>query len=148
MSALRSTADIHRGDAHVSFVPLPEVKRTGSPVKKRTPKWRAPKRHAIACACVREFGLRTASSHLDAALRLAAQEDHEIRTFAGLGAQRLVGDDKGRPRRHPGDTIQCVLRNDNPVERGLGTIAVRQHGLDVTTIAAARPALWLDHAAL
>src|SRR3981189_3478887 len=129
-----------------SFVPLPEVKRTGSPVKKRTPKWRAPKRHAIACACVREFGLRTASSHLDATLRLAAQEHHEIRAFAGLGAQRLVGDDKGRSRRHSGDTIQCVLRNDTPVERGLGTIAVRRHRLEVATMAAARPALWLDHA--
>ena len=61
---------------------------------------------------------RAASSRLHAALRLAAQDDHEIRVFAGLRAQRLVGDDQGRSRRHhPGDTIQCVLWNDNPVER-------------------------------
>src|SRR5260370_40739550 len=141
-----STSAIHRGDAHVSFVTLPEVKRTGSPVKKRTPKWRAPKRHAIACACVREFGLRTASSHLDAALRLAAHEHHEIRAFAGLGAQRLVGDDKGRSRRHPGGTIQGVLWNDNPVERALCTAGVRRHRLDGATLAPPRAALWLRYA--
>src|SRR5438445_8082691 len=102
---------------------LPEVKRTGSPGGKRTRERRAPKRHAVAWARVAEFvpRTRTASSHLDAALRLATQEDHEIRALAGLGAQRLVRDDKGRPRHYPGDTIQYVLRNDNPIERALCT---------------------------
>ena len=125
-----------------------KVKRTGSPAGKRTPERRAPKRQTIAWPRVTEFGPRTASSALDAALRLAAQEHHEIRAFAGLGAQRLVRDDQGRSRRKPCDTIQCVRWNDNPVERGLCTAGVRRCRLDVATTARARPALWLDHAAM
>src|SRR6266852_7407936 len=124
---------------------LPEVKRTGSPVGKRTGEWQSPIRQAIAWARVTEFGPRIASSDLDASLRLSAQEDHEIRAFAGLGAQCFVRDDKGRPRRYPGDTIQCVRWNDNPVERALCTSRVRQHRLDVATMALARPALRREH---
>src|ERR1700681_303721 len=124
----------------------PYRKRTGSPAGKRPPERRAPKRQTIAWPRVTEFGPRTASPVLDAALRLAAQEHHEIRAFAGLGAQRLVRDDQGRSRRKPCDTIQCVRWNDNPVERGLCTARVCWHRFDVATMAAARPALWLDHA--
>src|SRR3984893_15542519 len=80
-------------------------KRTGSPAGKRPPERRAPKRQAIAWPRVTEFGPRTASPVLDAALRLAAQEHHEIRAFAGLGTQRLVRDDQGRSRRNLCDAI-------------------------------------------
>jgi hypothetical protein len=79
----------------------------------------SPSNDTIAWARVAEFGPRTASSDLDASLRLAAQEDHEIRAVAGLRAQGLVRDDQGRSRRHASDTIQCFLRNDDPVERAL-----------------------------
>src|SRR4030088_3772433 len=119
-----------------------EVK-IGSPGGERTRERRAPIRQSIAWARVTEFGPRTAASDLDASLRLAAQEDNEVRAVAGLGAQRLVRDDKGRSRRHhAGDTIQCVLRNDDPVERALCAARVRQHRL----AAPVRPVLWLDHA--
>jgi hypothetical protein len=88
------------------------ARRTGSPGGMRTHERQAPIRQAIARARVREFGPGSASSGLDASLRLAAQEDHEIRAFAGLRAQRLVRDDQGRSRRrHPGNTIQWLLRS-------------------------------------
>ena len=99
------------------------------------------RKQPVARARVAEFGVRTASSDLDAALRLAAQEDDEIRAFAGLGAQGFVRDDQGRSRRYPGDTIQCVLRNDDPVERALCAAGVRRRRLDVATTVGARPAL-------
>ena len=38
--------------------------------------------------------------------------------------------------------------NDNPVERGSCTARVCRHRLDIATMAPARPALWLDHAAV
>src|SRR5258708_39616673 len=95
--------------------------RTGSPGGKRPRERPAPERHAIALAGVTEFGFRTAASELDASLRLAAQEDHEISALAGLGAHRLVRDDQGRSRHHPGDAVQYILWNDDPVERCLCT---------------------------
>ena len=73
-------------------------------------------------------------SELNASLRLAAQEDHEIRVVAGLGAQRLIRNDEGRSWHHPGDTIQYVWWNDNPVECCLCTPRVSQHPLDVATV--------------
>jgi hypothetical protein len=87
------------------------ARRTGLPGGIRIHERQAPIRQAIARARVREFGPGSASSGLDASLRFAAQEDHEIRAFAGLRAQRLVRDDQGRSRRrHRGDTIQWLLR--------------------------------------
>src|SRR5215471_11413150 len=50
----------------------------GLPNRRRTRERRARMRHAIACALVTDFGPRTASSELEASLRLAAQDDHEI----------------------------------------------------------------------
>src|SRR6266436_8521833 len=121
---------------------------TSSPVGERKRERRAPIKHTTAWARVTEFVARTASSHLDSSLRLAAQEDHEIRAFAGLGAQRLVRDDKGRARRYPGNTIQHVLRNGDSIERALCTARVRRHRLNVAGMVPARPALWLDRAAV
>jgi hypothetical protein len=114
--------------------------RTGSPGGIRARERPVPIRQAIARARVTEFVARTASSGLDASLRLVAQGDHEIRAAAGLRAQRLVCDDKGRSRRYPRDMIQYVLRNDNPIERALCTARVRQHRLDVATTAPTRAA--------
>src|SRR5262245_54593700 len=121
----------------------------GSPSRIRTRGRRARMRQAIARALVTDFGPRTASSELDAPLRLAAQDDHEIRAFASLGAQHLVRDDQRRSRRrHAGETIQYVLRNDNPVERGARAALVRRWRLDVAPTTPAGPAMRLDRAAL
>jgi hypothetical protein len=87
----------------------------------------------IFLSSVFEFGPRSASSGLD----------------VSFCAQRLLQDSEGRSRRcHPGDTIQCLLRNDNPAERGLCAAWVRQHGLDPATIPPARPTMSLNHAGM
>ena len=121
------------------------ARRTGSPGRKGTSERRAPKRLA-AWASVAEFGPRTASPPLDAALRLAAQQHHEFRSLAGLRAQRLVRDDQGGSRRNAGDAIQCVLRNGDAVERGLCAVRVRRHRLNIATTIPARPVVWLNRA--
>src|SRR5216683_8192393 len=120
---------------------------TGSPGRKRTRDGRAPIRLAITRATIRDVvDLRTALPALDPSLRLAAQEDDEIRALAGLGVQRFVRDDQGRSYGNPGDAIQDVLRNDNPVERGLCVVRIRQHRLDVVTAAATAAALRVSRA--
>ena len=96
-------------------------------------------------------------------MRLAAQEDDEIRALAGLRAQRLVRDDQGRSRGNPGDAVQYLLRNDDPIERGLcindlginglgindlGVVRIRQHRLGIAITAPARAAIWLNRAAV
>src|SRR5262249_2921107 len=85
----------------------------------------APEGQAIAWALVSvsvpvpASARRTGSSNRDPSLRLTTQEDHEIGTLAGLGAQRLIRDDQRRPRRcRLRQASECVLRDDNPVERG------------------------------
>src|SRR5262245_60506400 len=86
-----------------------------SPKEVRRPEWRAPGL-AIAEAVVTD-GLGAVSPEFDTALRLAAHQHHEIRALAGLRAQTLVGDDQGGSRRrHPGDAIQCFLRNGDSVQ--------------------------------
>src|SRR3977135_855304 len=109
--------------------------RIASPGGKRTPERRAKIKKAMGRARVAEFGARTASSALDASLRLAAQQHHKIRALAGLRAQRLVRDDHGRSRRDPGDVIQYVLRNDNAIERGFCAVRVRRHRVTAAPIA-------------
>src|SRR5713226_9823445 len=105
-------------------------KKIRSPAGIRTRERRAPIRQAIAWTLVAEFGLRITASHLDTSLWLAAHEDHKFRTLAGLRAQRLVGNDQGRSRgRHPFETIQCVLWNGDPVERGFRTACVGRYQL-------------------
>src|SRR5215211_2738741 len=127
-------------------MPLPEVKRAGSPRGKRTRERLAPVSRKVAWARV-ELGLRTASAALDASLRFAAQQHHKICALAGLRAQRLVRDDQGRPRPDPSDPIQYVLRNDNAIERGFCAGRVRRRGLNVPTIDPARSGMWLNCAA-
>src|ERR1700704_4405036 len=118
-----------------------------SPGGRRAPERRAKIKKAIARARVAKFGARTASSTLDASLRLAAQQHHKIRALAGLRAQRLVRDDQRRSRRDPGDAIQYVLRNDNAIERGFCAVRVRRHRLNVATTAPAHPVVWRNYAA-
>src|SRR5205823_4173943 len=92
------------------------------------------------------FGRPAAASDSDPSLRLAAQEDHEIRALAGLGAQLLVRDDQGRPRRcRLGDTLD-VLRYHDPVKRGFRVARLLRCRLDLRAFA--RPRMGLDHAAL
>jgi len=96
-----------------------------------------------------DFCSRTASPHLDASLRLATQENHEIRAVPSFRAQGLVRDDQGRSRRgHPGETIQCVLRNANPIERAPRAARIRRHWLDSAAPAPPRLTLGLDYAAV
>src|SRR5882672_5920600 len=123
------------------------ARRTGSPARKAIPERRAPKMQA-ARARVAEFGPRTASPALDASLRFAAQQYHEVRSLAGFGTQRLVRYDQRRSRRDAGDAVQCVLRNDDAVERGLCAVRVRQRRLNVVTTTPARPAIWLNRVAV
>ena len=93
-----------------------------------TRKMLAPKRQSKAWTLVPCFGRRTASSDCDPSLRLAAQEDHEIRALAGLRAQLLVRDDQGRPRRrHLGDTSRTscgITIRSSAVFASLGSFAV------------------------
>jgi hypothetical protein len=87
---------------------------------------------------VPDFGLGTVASELDASLWLAAHDDYKLRVLTGLRAQRLIGDDQGRSwRRYSCDTIQCVLWNDDPVERCFRGARVGHHWLDVRTAASA-----------
>src|ERR1700720_4720836 len=111
-----------------------------------TRKMLAPKRQAKPRTLVPSFGRRTASSDSDSSLRLAAQQDHEIRALAGLRAQLLVRNDQGRPRRrHLGDTID-VLRNHNPVKCSFRLAWLLRYRLDLGAFA--RPRMWLDHVAV
>jgi hypothetical protein len=106
----------------------------------------APKRQAKAWTLVPCFARRAAASDSDSSLRLAAQEDHEIRALAGLRAQLLVRDDQGRSRRcHLGDTVD-VLRNHNPVKRGFRVARLLRYRLDFRAFA--RPRMRLDHVAV
>src|SRR5262245_64068465 len=97
MASSRS-ADLHVNRNRLSRIQRRRIgaggRRMGSPNRTRTGKGRRPIRLAIAWALVTDFGSRTASPEFDSSLRLAAQDNHEIRAFAGLGAQRLVGDDQ------------------------------------------------------
>src|SRR5579871_4780948 len=77
-------------------------------------------------AVVADLRRRAAPAELDATLRLVAQEHHEIGSLARLRARRLVRHDQGRTRARAGDAIQHVLRNRDPVERGLGTVSTFQ----------------------
>ena len=120
------------------------AKNRGSPAE-GTSERRAPIMVA-AWARVAEFAARAAPPLLDAALRLAAQQHHELRSLAGLRAHPLVRDDQGGSRRNGCDAIQCILRNHDAVERGLCAVRVRRHRLDVAAATAARPVLWLDGA--
>ena len=114
-----------------------------SPRRIRTRDRRTPITHLVAREIVTKFSLRTgtALSNLDAALRLAAQDYHEIRAFSGFGAWCFIRDDEGRSRRDPGDTVQHVLWNYNPVERALCTVRVRKHRLNVAVTSSAGPRL-------
>src|SRR5215510_5984302 len=101
MNCFIRTADLHVNRNQLSRIHRRRIgavgRRTGSPNRTRTRKGRLPKwlvRLAIARALVTDFGSLTASPELDSSLRLAAQDNHEIRAFAGLRAQRLVGDDQ------------------------------------------------------
>ena len=134
-----SLADLDARDNEVRFTP----RTVDSPHGKAIPERRAPKRQA-AWARVAEFGPRTASPPQDASLRLAAQQDNEFRSLAGFRAQPLVRDDQRGSRRNADDVIQCVLRNDDAVERGLCTARVRRHRLNVATTDLARPAVWFN----
>src|SRR5215831_21218894 len=109
----------------------------------RDGKMLAPEGQAIAWALVPVpvpgFARRTGSSNRDPSLRLTAQEDHEISTLAGLGAQRLIRDDQRRPRRCClRQASECVLRNDNPVERGFRVARLLRGGLTFSTFARPR----------
>src|SRR5271166_2949488 len=107
----------------------------------------APKRQAKAWALVPIPGLGrgTASSNCDPSLRLAAQEDHEIRALAGLRAWFLVRDDQRRPRRcRLGETLD-LWRNLNPIKRGFRIARLLRCRLNLGAFAPAR--LWLDHVA-
>src|SRR3954453_18000195 len=90
--------------------------RVSSPNGIPTPGRRAPPRQATELGVVP--GLRrSASTYLEASLRLAAQENDEIRPLAGFGAQALIRDDHRRARRsQTGNLLQDVGRNDNPVQ--------------------------------
>src|SRR6266852_3732592 len=106
----------------------------------------APKRQAKAWTLVPDFGRRTASSTRDPSLRLAAQEDHEIRALAGLRAQLLVRDDQGRPRRRRlGDTLD-LLRNHIPVKCGFRIARLLRYRLDLGAFP--RPRMRLAHVAV
>src|SRR3981189_85988 len=122
------------------------ARRTVSPGRKAISERRAPKRRA-AWAPVAESSPRTAPPFLDAPLRLAAQQHHEIRPLAGFRAQCLVRDDHGRSRHNVADAIQYVLRNADAVERGLCAAWVGRHRLSVATTIRARHVVWLSRGA-
>src|SRR5215468_10649477 len=87
---------------------------------------------------------RTASARLQAALRLATEDDHKLRVFASLHAQLFIGDDqRGSWRQHSSDPIQDVLRNHNAIERELRAVRYRHFRLDGLSLASPTPALWL-----
>ena len=106
----------------------------------------SPNSAGCSWARVAEFAARAAPPLLDAALRLAAQQHHELRSLAGLRAHPLVRDNQGGSRRNACDAIQCVLRNHDAVERGLGAVRVRQRRLNVAAGTPARAILCLNRA--
>jgi pimeloyl-ACP methyl ester carboxylesterase len=60
--------------------------RPNSPSGKRSPEWRTRIELAVALARVPQLGARAMPSHGEAALRLVAEDGHELRALAGLGA--------------------------------------------------------------
>src|SRR6266566_4554902 len=92
-------------------------------------------------------------------LHQRAEQAHQVENGPAKGERQ-----KGcRSRGNPGDAVQYLLRNDDPIERGLcinglgindlgvddlGVVRIRQHRLGIAITAPARAAIWLNRAAV
>src|SRR5262245_17299456 len=70
-----------------------------------------------------DTGIGRARTGDDAALRLIAQRNDELRAIIGLAVQRLVRNDERGPRQYGWrDAIEHILRDRDAVKRGLGDV--------------------------